>query len=197
MKQAMQVLTSSETNEWLTPPHIINLVTRVLGGEIDLDPASTEFANNIVNAKRFYTVEDDGLTLDWHGSVFLNPPYGKTGSTSNQQIWASKLLSQWECGHVDEAILLTRTVPGYEWWDWNFHNWPGPMCITYGRLAFVRPEWITFDEHEDTRPTRHIVYPKGDNRSKAASSFWYLGRSVGLFYQHFSAMGRVIHETMV
>jgi hypothetical protein len=56
--------------EWLTPPEII---TRL--GDFDLDPCAP------VNrpwdtAKEHYTIRDDGLKQDWHGRVWLNPPYG-------------------------------------------------------------------------------------------------------------------------
>lgn len=58
------------TDEWLTPPYIIESL-----GEFDLDPCSP------VNrpwdtAKHHYNINDDGLSKDWFGRVWLNPPYG-------------------------------------------------------------------------------------------------------------------------
>lgn len=62
--------------EWYTPSWIMERIRRVLGG-IDLDPASCEFANTIVQAKKFYTNDDDGLELEWSGTVWMNHPFGK------------------------------------------------------------------------------------------------------------------------
>src|SRR5437660_1484971 len=70
--------------EWYTPKKYVEAARNVLG-EIDLDPASSEQANRIVQAKLFYDQTRDGLTQTWKAqTVWLNPPYCKQGSTSNQ-----------------------------------------------------------------------------------------------------------------
>lgn len=196
MKQPMQVLTSSESNEWYTPSLIAAMAREVMGS-IELDPASSHLANQLIGAERFFTKEMDGLERDWVcETLFTNPPYGKTGNRSNQEIWARYLLSQYRAGNVKQAICLTKTVPGYDWWDWMFAEWP-VVCITMGRIAFVRPEWIELDHYsgelEYPQPPK-INWPPGDNRSKAASSFWYLGEREEKFAEVFSRLGRVIQQ---
>ena len=173
LKQAMRVLTSSETNEWYTPPEVIKLVRLVLN-DIELDPASCRAANKIVGAKIYYTV--DGLWASWKCStLFLNPPYGKIGNRSGQDVWMEKLIS--ELPTIGACIALTKTVPGYEWWDKLFNGcWPGPMCITEGRLSFV----------SSTGALR--------GQSKAASSFWYYGNDPQRFADVFCRIGRIIQE---
>lgn len=60
-----------KTDVWLTPPEILRSL-----GEFDLDPCSP-IARPWNTANKHYTIEDDGLALDWFGQVWLNPPYGK------------------------------------------------------------------------------------------------------------------------
>lgn len=71
---------SSESVEHFTPKWLVEIARYVLGG-IDLDPASSEFANQVVKAPRIYTAEDNGLLAPrWDGRVFLNPPGGLVDS---------------------------------------------------------------------------------------------------------------------
>jgi hypothetical protein len=58
-----QLLNSSASAEWFTPPRYIEAVREVLGA-IDLDPASCESANRIVQATRYFTAADNGYTRD-------------------------------------------------------------------------------------------------------------------------------------
>jgi hypothetical protein len=123
---------SSKSNEWYTPAEYVEAAREVLGG-IDLDPASCEQANRIVKATRFYTKDDDGLAQPWNGRVFLNPPYGKTGGKSNQEIWSQRLLHFYRFGQVPAAILLVNAEPGNRWFRplWRF-----PLCFTDHRIRF-------------------------------------------------------------
>ena len=174
MKQSMQVLTSSESNSWYTPLLYVEAARRVMGG-IDLDPASIPAVNNWIKAKKIYTIEDDGLTKTWRGSIFCNPPYGKTNGKSNQEIWTDYALHQYAEGFISEAIILTKTVPGYKWWETLFRGLP--VCMCRERIAF----WKIVDGET-------IV----GGKAKMGTSFWYIGPQKYRFRDVFSKIGRVI-----
>ena len=72
-----------ETNEWYTPKTFFTQ----LGEHItfDLDPCSPGVGVSHVPARRVFTKDDDGLTQQWEGLVFCNPPYGREVG-----LWAEK-----------------------------------------------------------------------------------------------------------
>jgi hypothetical protein len=74
-----------------------------------------------VKTAHFFTQADDGLAKDWHGRVFLNPPYSKTDGKSNQELWAKKLISE---QGVTEAVLMVKAAFGYQWFERLFSKYP-------------------------------------------------------------------------
>jgi hypothetical protein len=97
-------------NQWFTPEQYIEAAREVMGG-IDLDPASHPIAQQIVRAARFLTPDDDGLKQEWHGRVWLNPPYSQP--LIGQFI--DKLIVEMAGGRVTEAILLTHNYTDTAW----------------------------------------------------------------------------------
>ena len=85
--------------EWMTPGYVVSMARAVLG-TIDLDPASSDFAQKTVRAERYYTKADDGLLQEWSGRVWLNPPYSRglidrfvTKLLTSPQVTASLVLA--------------------------------------------------------------------------------------------------------
>ena len=175
MSQPMQVLTSSQTAEWYTPPYIIEAAREVMGW-ISLDPASCTTANKWIGAEIFFTEVDDGLSREWFGHVWLNPPYGIVGGRSSQDTWARKLEEEYASDRVTEAILLTKTAPGYKWWERLFRRWPICLCEE-------RPRFLKLDKYGQ-------ITEQG--QCKAGRSFWYFGPYEDKFSEVFSKLGRVI-----
>lgn len=60
------------TDVWLTPRFILDAL-----GDFDLDPCAPA-SQPWPTAARVYTEADDGLTKEWDGRVWLNPPYSQT-----------------------------------------------------------------------------------------------------------------------
>jgi DNA N-6-adenine-methyltransferase (Dam) len=124
---SLNVHFSSRGEEWYTPPHVIALARTVLR-VIDLDPASCEQANEVVQAKHFFAVSHDGLTQAWSGTIWLNPPYGKVIGA-----WVEKVCHEYEAGQVNAALVLLPARPGSTWWR-RISSYP--MCFLHGRLRF-------------------------------------------------------------
>jgi len=62
------------TVEWYTPPELFD---RLGGVVFDLDPAAAPLESvAYVPARRRYDKRLDGLSREWSGHVWLNPPYG-------------------------------------------------------------------------------------------------------------------------
>ncbi|MCL2656110.1 MAG: phage N-6-adenine-methyltransferase [Betaproteobacteria bacterium] len=61
----------SGSDEWLTPPEILLAL-----GCFDLDPCAP-IDRPWDMARQHYTIKDDGLSKQWTGRVWCNPPFGK------------------------------------------------------------------------------------------------------------------------
>lgn len=153
-----QVHYSSNSSEWYTPSSVIDLVIKVMGG-IDLDPCSNSVEHPNVPAAKHYSIAEDGLSQEWSGRVFLNPPYGRTIHR-----WTQKLRGSFEGDEVCQAIALlpARTDTG-----WMFGLRQFPRCFLRGRLRFSNAE--------TSAPFPSVVV--------------YLGAAQSVFSEVFGALG--------
>jgi len=111
----------AESTTWLTPPHITENL-----GEFDLDPCA---APNWPTAKRHIILPEDGLKAEWHGRVWLNPPYGMEAWT-----WLDKLAAHGQ----GTALVFARTeTAGFVQQVWNKAT---AVKFLHGRLHFHRPD---------------------------------------------------------
>jgi phage N-6-adenine-methyltransferase len=165
-KTVAQLIISSESNEWYTPAKYIDSARKVMGG-IDLDPASCIKGNEGVKAAQFFTKEDDGLSKDWCGRVWMNPPYG--GLTAK---FVTKLVEEFDKGTVTEAVLLIN-ANGTDT-KWFQHLWDHLVVFTHHRIDFIKG-----DGGEKTGSTH-------------GSAFVYMGPNTEAFNQEFSQYGAVV-----
>jgi phage N-6-adenine-methyltransferase len=154
---------SSDSGEWYTPPEFIEAVYRALG-EIDLDPASSDEANEVVGAARYFTREDDALGLEWDAAtVYLNPPYGDVIAE-----FIKKLLSEYEAGHFSEAVVL---VPARTDTAWFRSMRRFPRCFINGRLKFRQPGTTS----ENSAPFPSAVFYIGPDLNSFTLAFRDIG----------------------
>lgn len=67
-----KVLYSSENEVWETPQELFNILNDEF--HFDIDVCAT--AEN-AKCSKFFSPLDDGLSHDWQGVCWMNPPYGK------------------------------------------------------------------------------------------------------------------------
>jgi phage N-6-adenine-methyltransferase len=150
-----------------TPAEFIEAARAVLGG-FDLDPASSQRAQQTVRAERYYTIEEDGLAHEWRGRVWLNPPYKQP----DINLFMKKMLEEVANERVSEAIMLTNSSTDKEWFHLGF-SLSSAICFTRGRIKFVDPHG------ERAAPTQ-------------GQAFFYFGRDARRFCEVFRNIGFVV-----
>ena len=160
-----RVLLNTGNNEWYTPSYIVEAARRTMGG-IDLDPASSDEANDKhVGAKDYYTKETDGLSQQWHGRVWMNPPY------SNGLImpFIVRLRNERRAGNVTQATVLVNNGTETRWCHELF-SLSDAACFLRGRVKFYRPDGTTGPPLQG-----QVVFYSGDNVADFAHQFASLG----------------------
>lgn len=167
MNNAQLINQTTGRVEWYTPAHIIEAARYVMGGIIDLDPASCEIANRTVRARHFYTVSDDGLSKPWYQNIWLNHPFGRKTNGP----WIEKLISEYESNRMENACCITFASTSEQWFQPLLQF---PMCFISPRVNYLGP---------DGKPVKGVT--KG-------SCVAYLGKNNIRFAMEFSKLGAVM-----
>ena len=167
---------NTEDREFITNQDIVTAAHGLLGG-IDLDPASSEFANTHVCAGEIYTPSDDGLNCQpWYGKVYLFPPAGayfwdkkrqrwkmtrasSPSLMSSHAVWFNRLYKEWLAGEVTEGLFFTN-VPDMIRYDPRIFKFP--LCILKTPPTLLKRTSEGLTKHKTC--TSLIVYmpPKND-----------------------------------
>lgn len=109
------------TTTWLTPPDIIERL-----GPFDLDPCAAPSPRPWPTATKHIELPEDGLTAQWAGKVWVNPPYG-----NSTWAWLSRLAEHPDGGI---ALVFARTeTAGFVREVWGKSD---AVLFLHGRLHF-------------------------------------------------------------
>lgn len=129
-RKKAHVSNNSGNNEWYTPKCYLDSA-RLVMGSMDLDPASSAIANEIVQAAKFFTAEDNGLEQDWRGNIWMNPPYA--------QPLIQQFCAKLETEDYTQAIVLVNNATETKWGN-ALLTLASAVCFPKGRIKFVDPD---------------------------------------------------------
>jgi len=127
------VVNNTGNNEWYTPAEYIEAARRVMD-RIILDPASSDLANETVQANIYYTTERDGLNRPWFGKVWMNPPYAAELIGK----FCDKLAQHYAAGDIEEAIVLVNNATETKWFN-TLISEASAVVFPQGRVRFNSP----------------------------------------------------------
>jgi phage N-6-adenine-methyltransferase len=158
-----------DSNAWFTPAKYVNAARAVLDG-IDLDPFSSEEANRVVKAKRFYSEKDDAFRKPWKArALWMNPPYA--GAACKAAVL--RFLEEWRSDSFQEAVFLVNNATETQWFQKALKA-ADAVCLTDHRIAFWNADGKAVS---------------GNTRGQA---FFYFGPNAQHFARAFAAFGAVI-----
>ena len=117
-----QGLMTSNTDLWSTPRDFFDDYNAIY--HFDVDVCAT--AENALCAK-FYSPEDNGLSKQWHGVCWMNPPYGREISKWMKKAYESSL-------HGATVVCLVPARTDTAWW--HEYAMKGEIEFIRGRLKF-------------------------------------------------------------
>lgn len=109
---------TSNSSEWETPQALFKRLDKEFRFTLDVCALPE-------NAKcpRFYTPEDDGLSKEWSGVCWMNPPYGRQISK-----WVKKAYESVQGGCSVVCLLPSRTDT----------KWFQDYCLKSKDIRFIR-----------------------------------------------------------
>ncbi len=122
---------SATSETWTTPKELLEPLYTIFA-TFDLDPCSPTSNRRTapVRAKVYYTEADDGLSLPWLGTVFMNPPYGRSLSR-----WTAKAKAEVEQGNAEVVVGLLPARPDTRYWHRDIAG-SASVFFLKGRLKF-------------------------------------------------------------
>ena len=118
----MSVHFSSASDNWATPQDFFDKLNAEFNFTLDV---CADSAN--AKCRQYFTKEIDGLSQDWLGVIWCNPPYGRTISK-----WIEKAYKTSLKGQTVVMLIPARTDTAY----WHDFVMKGEIRFVRGRLKF-------------------------------------------------------------
>lgn len=134
--QQPHVTHNTGNNEWYTPSIYIEAARQVMGS-IDVDPASSDKANEIVKAKQYYDTEDDGRMQNWEGNAWMNPPYAQPLIAE----FCNLLVKKYQAGEIHQACVLVNNATETLFYQ-DMLKVCEAVCFVKGRVKFIDEQGI-------------------------------------------------------
>ena len=128
---------TSSTDLWETPQDFFDALNAEFGFELDVCALPK-------NAKctRYYTPEDDGLSMAWEGVCWMNPPYGRQIGR-----WVEKAYQEAERGRATVVCLLPARTDT---------RWFQDFCLKSRDIRFIRGR-LRFGDAKNSAPFPSVV----------------------------------------
>lgn len=135
MNQTIASFSGNRNEDFRTPRSFIKWLRDSRGLEFDLDAAAS--SSNAV-ASKYFTKDDDALSQDWFGRVWLNPPYGR-------QIvdWVEKCAEQIQRPEVDCIWVLIPARVDTIWFHEIVMKSAYNVYLIKGRFNFTHDTTIS------------------------------------------------------
>lgn len=138
---------SSCSDEWATPDDVFQWLDEQFG--FDLDVCASRHNHK---CSRYFTRETDGLSQEWTGFCWMNPPYGRP-----MNAWMRKAVTAANAGATVVCLVPARTDT--QWWQ---NNVPAAAEVWFldGRVKFIkhRPDGTEVPSTSPTFPSAVVVF---------------------------------------
>jgi phage N-6-adenine-methyltransferase len=138
---------TSTSDDWGTPQALFDELNDEFNFTLDACASAHNFKVNI-----YFNKEIDALAQRWTGTVWMNPPYGRTIGQ-----WMKKAFEESQKGATVVCLVPARTDTAW----WHDYAIKGEVRFLRGRLKFEQPG---FDKNSAAPFPSAIVIFKGDTQ---------------------------------
>ena len=137
-KMNADLMLSSKTDLWETPQNLFDELNREFNFTLDVC-AIPENAK----CKEYYTPQVDGLSQPWFGSVWCNPPYGRTIG-----LWVRRGFLAAKTGNAKTVVMLLPARTDTKW----FHDY----IYNHAEIRFLRGR-LKFGDSKNSAPFPSMI----------------------------------------
>jgi len=150
-------LKTRDIQEWETPKELFDKINHEF--HFDLDPCATP---QNAKCRLYFSKEDDGLSQDWFGNVFVNPPFKQVGK------WVKKAFEEVNKGNAKIVVMLLAARTDTRW----FHKY----VLPYAEIRFIEGR-VTYvgSNNPAPFPSMIVIFEYGKLTRFISRSFCFRG----------------------